>query len=141
MEKAGFFYRFSITTYSGRGCLHFAWRWRSSHGTLSRRRSWGWSLTRVYLLQLLLLLLLLILLLLRFTIGSIAPVNFQHGSLNPTVLVNEVVDEVSRFLVLQFPLAHPCLGEELLEFGVDVFQVESPVRIPAHMTYMLEVRG
>lgn len=65
---------------------------------------------------------------------------FTQCSLHTTVLVYKIIDEVSRVLVLQRLLVHPRLLEEPLQVGVHILQIESPVRIPAHVADVLKVR-
>ena len=55
------------------------------------------------------------------------------------MLFDKVVDEISRFFVLQFSLADTGSREKLFQFWIDVFQIESSIRIPSYMTDMLKV--
>ena len=70
-----------------------------------------------------------------------AVLQLEHGGLDAAVFVDKVVDKVPRLLVLQLRLRHARLGEEFVQLGVDVLQVEALVRVPAHVADVLEVGG
>lgn len=55
------------------------------------------------------------------------------------MLLDEVVDEVSRLLVLKLPFADAGARKKLLQLRVNVFEVEASVRIPPDVADVLEV--
>ena len=55
--------------------------------------------------------------------------------------LNKLVNKISRVFVLQLSFADSGPGEELLQFGIDVFEVEAAVRVPADVADVLEVGG
>ena len=55
------------------------------------------------------------------------------------MFVNEVVDEFPCVVVQKSGLVYSGPLEELLEIGVNIFEIESMVRIPAYMADVLEV--
>ena len=55
--------------------------------------------------------------------------------------LNKLVNKISRVFVLQLSLTDSGPGEELLQFGVHVFEVEASVRVPADVADVLEVGG
>ena len=57
------------------------------------------------------------------------------------MLLDEVVNKISRFFILKLALTDTGSRKELLQFWVDVLKIESTVWIPANVTDVLEVRG
>ena len=68
-------------------------------------------------------------------------VDLSQGSLNPTMLVNKVIDEISCVFVLQSFLINPSLVKKLFQVGVNIFQIKSMIGIPSDVADMLEVGG
>ena len=68
-------------------------------------------------------------------------VDLSQSSLNPTMLVNKVIDEISCVFVLQSFLINPSLVEKLFQVGVNIFQIKSMIGIPSDVADMLEVGG
>ena len=68
-------------------------------------------------------------------------VDFSQRSLNSTVLVNEIINEVSSVFILESFLINSCLLEESLQIWINIVQIKSMVGIPSYVTDVLEVGG
>ena len=68
-------------------------------------------------------------------------VDFSQRSLNSTVLVNEIINEVSSVFILESSLINSCLLEESLQVWINIVKIKSMVGIPSYMTDVLEVGG
>lgn len=61
-----------------------------------------------------------------------------HG-LYTSFLLNEVIDDLRRLFVFELCLRDATHIKQVLQFGVQVIQIEACVRIPAYMTDVLKV--
>ena len=68
-------------------------------------------------------------------------VDFPQRSLHSTVLVNEIINEVSSVFILESFLINSCLLEESLQIWINIVQIKSMVGIPSYVTDVLEVGG
>ena len=68
-------------------------------------------------------------------------VDFSQRSLNSTVLVNEIINEVSSVFILESSLINSCLLEESLQVWINIVKIKSMVGIPSYVTDVLEVGG
>ena len=68
-------------------------------------------------------------------------VDFPQRSLHSTVLVNEIINEVSSVFILESFLINSCLLEESLQVWINIVKIKSMVGIPSYVTDVLEVGG
>ena len=68
-------------------------------------------------------------------------VDFPQRSLHSTVLVNEIINEVSSVFILESFLINSCLLEESLQVWINIVKIKSMVGVPSYVTDMLEVGG
>ena len=68
-------------------------------------------------------------------------VDFPQRSLHSSVLVNEIINEVSSVFILESSLINSCLLEESLQVWINIVKIKSMVGIPSYVTDVLEVGG
>ena len=68
-------------------------------------------------------------------------VDFSQRSLHSSVLVNEIINEVSSVFILESSLINSCLLEESLQVWINIVKIKSMVGIPSYVTDVLEVGG
>ena len=68
-------------------------------------------------------------------------VDFPQRSLHSTVLVNEIINEVSSVFILESSLINSCLLEESLQVWINIVKIKSMVGVPSYVTDVLEVGG
>ena len=66
-------------------------------------------------------------------------IDLSQGSLHSSMLVNEVINEVSSVFVLQSLLIHPSLVKESLQIWINIVEIEPVIGIPPDMTDVLEI--
>lgn len=66
-------------------------------------------------------------------------VDFSQSSFNSPMLVNKVINKISRVFVLQRLLIDSCFVEKLFQVRVNVFQIKTMIGIPSYMTDVLKV--
>lgn len=66
--------------------------------------------------------------------------HLEFGSLETAVLLDEIVDELPRFAVVQLTIRHTGSSEEFLQVTVQVVTVKTLFRIPADVLYVPELR-
>ena len=66
-------------------------------------------------------------------------VDFSQSSFNSPMLVNKVINKISRVFVLQSLLINSCFVEKLFQVRVNIFQIKTMIGIPSYMTDVLKV--